>query len=451
MKNKSLIVFSNSGVKINLTILSVFLFLLYPYFNSITKLIYRRESIAQGTLILSVILLLITADRIRLEQWTWLWFTVIFLCIFRNYDLKYGNIYSCIQFIICILMLILLSTKSEWEGFSIKLIYTFSIVHLILGFIFYINKNLFITYIIPTFHLDQYWEGRLIEMLNLGYMVGLTTHYSTLGMYLAIAFILGITCLLNIKIAGFGRVPVMIFTVMTSVAFMLNGKRGPFIFAIISALIVYLFFYSRFSVKTILKWLFYGLLIAGVAVFAFREFPALATLLNRFGGGEGSLNDYTSDRIDLLWIPAIKLFWQHPVFGLGWRGFRYTFHEYSSMYQMNDTHNIFLQLLCETGIVGFLLVMTAFSTAYYRTAKLLYRLKRKQDSFWAETRLYLCFSLMVQTFFLLYGLTGNPLYDRIFYLYAIAYAFMVNAERRIKILTPSINKSYVLQGERYET
>ncbi len=451
MKNRRLIVVTNSGVKINLTILSVFLFLLYPYFNSITKLIYRRESIAQGTLILSVILLLITADKIRLEQWTGLWFAIIYLCVFRNYDLRNGNIYSCIQFVVCILMLILLSTKSEWEGFSLKLIYIFSIMHLIFGFFFYINKNIFINYIIPTFHLDEYWEGRLMEMLDLGYMVGMTTHYSTLGMYLAIAFVLGITYLLNIKITGIGRVPVIIFTIMTSAAFMLNGKRGPFIFTVVSSIFVYLVFYSRVSVKTLLKWFFYALLITGVTILAFQKIPALSTLFNRFGGGEGSLNDYTSDRIDLLWIPAIKMFWQQPIFGLGWRGFRYTFQEYSSMYQMNDTHNIFLQLLCETGIVGFLLVMTAFFTAYYRTAKLLYSLKKKQDTFRAETRLYLCFSIMVQTFFLLYGLTGNPLYDRIFYLYVIAYALMVSAERRIKIVSPSINKSYALQGERYET
>lgn len=447
MKNQNILSISKEGIKINLTMLSLFLFLFYPYFNTTTKIIYQRESIAKGTLILAVILLLIKTSKIKIDRWVMIWFSVLFFFLFRNYDLKYGNYYICIEFAVCILMLLLLSTKYNWESYSMKLIYLFSIIHLFFGFFLYFNKNFFIDHIVPTFFLDDFWLNELMIMVNAGYMVGLTSHFSTLGMYLSVAFILGITYLLNQKATGKSKTAIIIFIAATVAAFMLNGKRGPFIFSCLTALIVYLFFYCRVSPKTILKWIFYGIIITATLMIAIEKIPALATLFNRFQFSNGNINDYSSDRVDLLWIPALKLFQQHPIFGLGWRGFRYTFQQYSTIDQLYDTHNIYLQLLCETGIVGFTVVMTAFITTYARTAKLLFRIKRNNNELMAKTRLFLCFSAMVQTFFLLYGLTGNPLYDRIFYLYVIAYGLMVTAERRIRVATPNRIQPYVLQDK----
>ena len=108
---------------------------------------------------------------------------------------------------------------------------------------------------------------------------------------------------------------------------------------------------------------------------------------------------------------AIELFKQHKLLGIGW--FRYVEYDANS----DATHNIYLELLCETGIVGLILFMFPILTEYVKTIKLLYHTNNMQ------VKKYLRISLYMQTFFLVYGITGNPLYDHNFlfaYFWAIA-------------------------------
>ena len=65
----------------------------------------------------------------------------------------------------------------------------------------------------------------------------------------------------------------------------------------------------------------------------------------------------------------------------------------------NDAHNIYLQITSELGIVGICFYMLFFIYNYS------YALKRVNMS---ESMMY---SIYYQTFFLIYGFSGNPLYQ----------------------------------------
>lgn len=108
---------------------------------------------------------------------------------------------------------------------------------------------------------------------------------------------------------------------------------------------------------------------------------------------------------------ALQLFGQRKLLGIGW--FQYMYYDVNQ----DATHNIYLQLLCETGIVGFLLFMIPILTVFTNTLKLIYR------AYDDNMIKYLRISLYMQTFFLVYGITGNPLYDHNFlfaYFWAVA-------------------------------
>lgn len=186
------------------------------------------------------------------------------------------------------------------------------------------------------------------------------------------------------------------------VALLLTGKRAHLIFSVAGIFAVY---YISLSDKPHSRWIrIFGvglvLLIIGTVVFTYV--PALGTFINRFIETKES-GDVTLGRTQY-WLLAFQNFKRHPFIGIGWGQF-----EKLAMLMFKkevDAHNVYLQLLCETGIVGFtsfaLFAWTSLTTAckeYYTNVKS-----------GIETEKYLLFSIAFQVFFLLYGFTGNPLY-----------------------------------------
>ncbi|MGN1139128.1 MAG: O-antigen ligase family protein [Ruminococcus sp.] len=121
-------------------------------------------------------------------------------------------------------------------------------------------------------------------------------------------------------------------------------------------------------------------------------------------------DDVTSNRASLLWPMAQDMFSAHPIFGNGLS----TYNSYvSSLYASDNSvlsswstnaHNIFLQLLAETGIIGGLLIFSLFLFLLVHTFILYRRIKDPDDK-------QLCLiSLGMQCVFLLVGATENSFY-----------------------------------------
>ncbi|MBR4289530.1 MAG: O-antigen ligase family protein [Oscillospiraceae bacterium] len=81
-------------------------------------------------------------------------------------------------------------------------------------------------------------------------------------------------------------------------------------------------------------------------------------------------NQLTSGRL-ILWKQALQLFKEKPVFGIGWEQFM-TQNTYE-----HEVHNTYLQWLCESGIVGFILLMIPTMLMYAMTIKRTIRYRRK--------------------------------------------------------------------------
>ncbi|HLJ87253.1 MAG TPA: O-antigen ligase family protein [Candidatus Angelobacter sp.] len=114
---------------------------------------------------------------------------------------------------------------------------------------------------------------------------------------------------------------------------------------------------------------------------------ALIQLLPRFQqGGEGEeevsvrvqeVDDFTQLSRLALWAAAGSMFLDHPVLGVGYGNYRSLYHDYipGSAPDQLDAHNLYLQLLSETGLIGFL-VFAALIIAFSRMAV---RLARDSD------------------------------------------------------------------------
>lgn len=140
-----------------------------------------------------------------------------------------------------------------------------------------------------------------------------------------------------------------------------------------------------------------------------------------------------------LYKSALTEFYSHPIRGIGWGKF-------STLYDITGVHNIYLQLLCENGIFGFLLAVSTMFFTLGRTIKML-----KQHASDANTALVtvLKCSVFIQVYILVYGLFGNPLYDQNYLLmYCIGILPAVSASFHIAKYPTVIIKQAVANNKR---
>ena len=132
-------------------------------------------------------------------------------------------------------------------------------------------------------------------------------------------------------------------------------------------------------------------------------------LAGRFSGEDATLS--TLNGRQQLYTLAFRLFKGHRLTGIGWGCYRQ--HSIGVFGGTSDytyaTHNVYIQLLCETGVAGLAAFLAAVGNiliaASYRYRKLVLT---DPDS---EERVITGAGIFLQVFFLAYCMSGNPLYD----------------------------------------
>ena len=107
-----------------------------------------------------------------------------------------------------------------------------------------------------------------------------------------------------------------------------------------------------------------------------------------------TMEEISNGRLEL-WMQALGLFSEQPLFGIGWQQFMAV-----NTYE-HEVHNTYLQWLCETGIVGFVLLLVPRVLLFYATFRHCLALRREKNSL-AFVRQLNYSSLGMQVF--LYGL-----------------------------------------------
>lgn len=118
--------------------------------------------------------------------------------------------------------------------------------------------------------------------------------------------------------------------------------------------------------------------------------------------------DFSSGRT-VLYQFAWTLFKQNPIFGIGWGNFREMVPGTITLTTKFDVHCIYLQVLCEIGLVGFLCYCPALLYTVFKTLKE-YTVQMKTGNMSMEAKV-LGFSLLYQIYFLGIGTLNNTLYN----------------------------------------
>ena len=223
-------------------------------------------------------------------------------------------------------------------------------------------------------------------------------------------------------------------------ALAMTGKRGPIIFCVITVFYCYTA-PAQYLQKLKRYWKIF-LLVGAVAVIfevyseTFSSLPIVqraVDTITRYNRGE----DYSSGRFRL-YAWAWKLFQRNPWLGIGWGAYRATTAGNATLARPMEAHNIYLQLLCENGIIGFVCFIALF-LVFWNSTRLAYCQCRQhppsKPNAWTGL---VYFSFAYQTFFLMYGVTGNPLYDSFFQMMYILSCMILVAYRSIADVPPPL-------------
>jgi len=155
--------------------------------------------------------------------------------------------------------------------------------------------------------------------------------------------------------------------------------------------------------------------------------PELQELFSRFTDVDVSNFEEVSTGRSVYWALCFTKFLEHPLLGIGWYGFRNLYQ--TTIYNLSagvqgmylDAHNVYMQLLCETGIIGFVAYLIVVIYFLVETIRLL-----RQDETDGVRYRTLLFSFAFQIYYLVYSFTGNCLYDYTYYIYVLACCAMLS-------------------------
>ena len=303
-------------------------------------------------------------------------------------------------FFLCFAAAVLLSADSpDWLKFIVRLLGVFALIHAIATIIFFIFPHLYTGWFKPHFYPSAYTAT--------GYKSGLCNHYSHNGMYLAWGLI---STFYFWQTAGQrSRGKWQTAAVLILIALLLTTKRAHLVFGVASCLVIYMLLNNgKGSFGTAFK-LVALLAVAMILIYIVSLFvPEVTAVIDRLNGAEldGGRSSY--------YYICLELFGSSPLVGHGWESFTTTLYQsgiadlarlYRNGNLNQNAHDVYLQLLAEEGLVGLILFLSL------AIAALVNALGGALSDSGGNSRGLCVMAVGIQFFFLLYCITGNPLYD----------------------------------------
>lgn len=444
VKGMSGLIYKNFGLntRINLTTIGIFIFSfvigIYKSFLYSTFLVFLLLLISLVLLLFNMLIINEKGINITRVDIMWLLFLMLFILnITYNNLITSGMVFDI--FIYASGIFFLLLTKVEINNFdsSLKLIKLLGVVYALSAIFQYLYTDLYLSYVLPMFSEGE--QSGILALLRENSYSGFTTQTAHLAGYIVSG--IGIIMFSNWKVKASTKILSFVSLLILFTGLLLTSKRAHLFFLIAAILITVLFSVSnkKFIEKTlqliISITIVLLLMLFVINALEFREDSPIAEFMTEIditvkGLIEGE--DVSSGR-STLFSHSWELFKENPLVGIGWQNF---LNDYSQGLIRSDTgshpHNIYLQLLTEFGLIGFLLFMIPVVYVYYKTYQLVRLLSNENNSL-IKWKSGVRFSFFSQTFFLLYGLTGNLLTDYNFLLmYFFACSISLAAMVKIK-------------------
>lgn len=272
----------------------------------------------------------------------------------------------------------------------------------------------------------------LMTILNGGKQGGLLGNYQAAGMMLSIASLIFLMdYFYNNK-----NTTNIIGGMMSILGLLSSGKRMFSILVLLGYLAIYVLLRKDRTLgkwKTAKKFIIITACILVLVIAGLAFVPSVREVFNRFIELSGDTSTFTSGR-DILWEKAFEIFKENKMLGIGFANFAVFFeHNYViSGVSAFLTHNIYIGLLAETGLIGFSIMVSFMLAALWQSIKVFKQLRRTDNM---QFKYIMTYSLLIQGWFIIYGFSGNGIYDtNEFFFYVMSIAAMISVKYRFRSL-----------------
>lgn len=214
------------------------------------------------------------------------------------------------------------------------------------------------------------------------------------------------------------------------IALMLTNKRAFTLFPVMAIIIEYSIWHKLRINKKLITSCAGMIIVVVISCIVFKDKIEQMSIVQRITSTMQAAEkgeDVMTGR-GVLWDASFQLFLQKPVLGIGWRKTEDLIRLIVYSRIPLSTHNIYIQLLTETGAVGIIIYMRAFLNTLKLSIK--YDLNPYNTNSDYDFTGIVRYSLFYQLFFFLYGITGVNYVDRPFFvMLIISIFFVINAKR----------------------
>lgn len=235
--------------------------------------------------------------------------------------------------------------------------------------------------------------------------------------------------------------------IVFTVAQFFIGRRGEAMVLIITIIIVCLFSNGsnlKENIRKIISMivlLIFGLIVVNLLI-KNGYLTRFVKMSDKISSGINDINDLNSlstNRINL-WVKAIDAFKTKPFFGIGLGQFRTNVNTETSV----NVHNTYLQFLCESGIIGFVILVIPIIFLYINTL-IMYRkcINQKKDK---KIVLILGISFSIQTYFLILNFI-DPAFYKSFYAFVYGISIILleySIKEQNNIIETNCNKGSII-------
>jgi len=330
---------------------------------------------------------------------------VVYLAISNYYfsftpsGLEYFMFFGVISFVS-----LLLKNEGNWNKNFIKMIYFGCFCHCVFVLVQALLPSVFST--IANLLLSNTLLASINFAQGNNYYSGITLGPASAGLFATI--LIGIILCKFIVSKKYN--PKNIIGLIIAILALILSQKRSFILAVVIAAVVIIYVNEK-AKKSTLKFVgkMFGFAIALLVLYMALSFiPQTQKVIDRFVN-----NDRMLSGREVLYEEMFKWYNSNKLFGVGLGTAKATF-GYGG-------HNIYIQLLAECGIVGIVIyVLYLLKLGFYNYKIALKRIDYK-----------ILFSIFIFIVLIIYGLTGNPIYDYsylVFFMYALSIPLSIDCE-----------------------
>lgn len=248
-----------------------------------------------------------------------------------------------------------------------------------------------------------------LEIYRRGRLCGITDQTGINGFFISIFMIINMSKLLK---AEKHKLQFLIMLIVALFILFNTGKRAFTLTTIAICICMWLINGNQMTFRKKIKNLGIGIVILIIIGWLVVNYGVADSIISKFQY-LALQGDVTNGRGEL-WRDTLEIFDKHRFFGVGIRSI--------PLLLGDATHNVYVQLLAEVGIVGAGIFYCAMLYPFIKSCYVSIREKKLS--------LKRLVAISVQLFFLVYCITGNPLYDhKMMWIYAVAVGFAESEEK----------------------